>query len=132
MKKKKKNSKKVKKRAKFTKIKKKFFSKNNKIKIIQPNLLDLIFNKYKSYSKPFFSIDKNIVGENHLIKLKKIKKLLKKFKLNYLFISAPENVAWLLNIRGYDNPYSPIPNCHLLINDKKKIFLIANRSKLKK
>ncbi len=111
---------------------KKFFLKNNKIKIIQPNLLDLIFNKYKSYSKPFFSIDKNIVGENHLIKLKRIVKLLKKIKSNYLFISAPENVAWLLNIRGHDNPYSPIPNCHLLINNKKKIFLIADSYKLKK
>ncbi|MDB9832093.1 aminopeptidase P family protein, partial [Candidatus Pelagibacter sp.] len=42
-----------------------------------------------------------------------------------LFISSPENVAWLMNIRGYDNPTSPIPNCRLLINKYKKIFLIV-------
>ena len=56
---------------------------------------------------------------------------MKKNKVKYLFISAPENVAWLLNIRGYDNPTSPIPNCRLLLDDKKKIFLIAEKKKLK-
>ena len=28
---------------------------------------------------------------------------MKKSKIDYLFLSAPENVAWLLNIRGHDN-----------------------------
>ena len=35
------------------------------------------------------------------------------------YITAPENVAWLLNIRGNDNPNSPIPNCHLFLDNKK-------------
>ena len=110
---------------------KKFFN-NNKIKKIQINLIDKIFNNYTLLSRPFFSLDKSIVGESHLIKLKKIFKFLKKVRLNYLFISAPENVAWLLNIRGFDNPNSPIPNCRLLISDKKKIFLVAENNKLQK
>ena len=111
---------------------KKFFIKNNKIKIIKKNLIDLIYNRYPLHSKPFFSLNNNIVGENHLIKLKKIVSFLKKIKSNYLFISAPENVAWLLNIRGFDNPNSPIPNCRLLISDKKKIFFVADPKKVKK
>ena len=37
-------------------------------------------------------------------------------KADYIFISAPENVAWLLNIRGHDNPNSPIPNCRMIIS----------------
>ena len=49
-----------------------------------------------------------------ILKLNKIKNFLKKNKSDWIFISAPENVAWVLNIRGYDNPNSPIPNCHLL------------------
>ena len=57
---------------------------------------------------------------------------MKKNKVKYLFISAPENVAWLLNIRGYDNPTSPIPNCRLLLDDRKNIFLIAEKKKVKK
>ncbi len=108
-----------------------FFNKNNKIKKINLNLIDEIFNKYKLNSKLFFSINKNIVGKSHKNKLKEIFNLLKNSKANYLFVSAPENVAWLLNIRGFDNPNSPIPNCRLLISDKKKILIIAEKKKLK-
>ena len=111
---------------------KRFFYKYNKIKTIDSNLIDNIFDKYTSKSKPFFSLDKNITGECHLIKIKKIINYLKKLKSNYLFITAPENIAWLLNIRGHDSPNSPIPNCRLLITDKKKIFLIAEIDKVKK
>ena len=110
---------------------KKFFLKNNKIKKIQINLIDLISNTILPNSKPFFSLKKNIVGESHLTKIKKIISFLKKKKLKYIFISAPENVAWLLNIRGYDNPNSPIPNCRLFISEEKKIFLIVENKKVK-
>ena len=48
-----------------------------------------------------------------------------------MFVSAPENVAWLLNIRGYDNPNSPIPNARLIINKNKKLFLITQKNKIK-
>ena len=72
--------------------------------------------------KPFFSIKTNIVGENYKSKINKIRNFLKKNKSDWMFISAPENVAWILNIRGYDNPNSPIPNCHLLIGKNKNLF----------
>ena len=49
-----------------------------------------------------------------------------------MFITAPENVAWLLNIRGFDNPNSPIPNCHLLIDKKNNPYLICEKKKAKK
>ena len=49
-----------------------------------------------------------------------------------MFVSAPENVAWLLNIRGSDNPNSPIPNCRLILSSKNKFFLVSNRSQAKK
>jgi len=111
---------------------KRFFLKNNKVKQIQSKLIEKIFGKKQIKSKPFFSLEKKIVGESHNSKIAKIIKFLKKTKSNYLFISAPENVAWLLNIRGYDNPYSPIPNCRLLINDKGNIHLIVKMTKVKK
>ena len=111
---------------------KRFFLKNNKVKQIQSKLIEKIFEKKQTKSKSFFSLEKKIVGESHISKIAKIIKFLKKKKSNYLFISAPENVAWLLNIRGYDNPYSPIPNCRLLINNKGNIHLITEMTKVKK
>ena len=105
---------------------KKFFIKNNKIKIINKNLIDEISRKKDNLSKPFFSINNNIIGENFKSKIKKIKNFLRKNKSDWIFISAPENVAWLLNIRGHDNPNSPIPNCSLLMSNNK-IYLITKR-----
>jgi Xaa-Pro aminopeptidase len=47
-------------------------------------------------------------------------------------ISAPENVAWILNIRGGDGPNSPVPNSRLIISKTKKKFLICNIKKTKR
>ncbi len=117
----------------FTSIQiKKFFYKNNKVKSIDSNLIDQIHkNKVKS-SKPFFSLKNKIVGENYKNKITKIRKYLNKNKSDYLFITAPENIAWLLNIRGHDNPNSPIPNCQLIMNNKKSFYLISSKDKVSK
>ena len=111
---------------------KNFFKKNNKVKIINQNLIDKIYKNYPQSHKEFFSLKDDVVGENYKSKILKIFKYLKKNKAGYIFISAPENIAWLLNIRGYDNPNSPIPNCYLLISDKKDLYLITKKSKAKK
>ena len=109
---------------------KKFFLKNNKIKKIDQNLVDLVIKKNQLNSNRFFSLKTDVVGQGCSSKIKKITNLLKKIKSNYLFVSAPENVAWTLNIRGYDSPNSPIPNCRLLITDKNKIYLICEKKKV--
>ncbi len=106
-----------------------FFKKYNRIKEIETNLVDSIYNNYLYKPKPFFSLCKKVVGESHLIKIKKIASIIKKNKSNYLFITAPENVAWLLNIRGNDNPNSPIPNCRVIIGSNREIFLICEKVK---
>ncbi len=109
---------------------KSFFFKNNKVKCIEPNLIDQI-HKYKvKLNKPFFSLNNKVVGENYKTKITKIRKYLNKNKSDYLFITAPENVAWLLNIRGHDNPNSPIPNCHLIIDNKNSFYLITYKDKV--
>ena len=110
---------------------KNYFLKHNKIKYLEKNLIDEIKKQKEHTSIPFFSLDKNIVGESINSKLNKITKYLKKNKCDYIFISAPENVAWTLNIRGGDGPNSPIPNSRLIVNKSKKIILISNLKKCK-
>ncbi len=109
---------------------KNYFLDNNLISINQ-NLIDQIFGFEEKKTKPFYSLQKKIVGETHQSKIKKITKFLKTNKADYLFASAPENVAWLLNIRGNDNPNSPIPNARLIIGRNKKLFLITQKSNTK-
>ncbi len=110
---------------------KKFFLKNNKIKLIKKNLIDEIEKQKIKTSYPFFPLNKKIVGESAKSKINKISNYLKKNKLDFIFITAPENVAWILNIRGQDCPNSPIPNSRLIISKKKKIFLISEIEKCK-
>ena len=110
---------------------KKFFLKNNKIKFIDNNLIDEIEKQKIKDDFPFFTLNKDIVGEDYTSKINKISKYLKKNKSDYLFISAPENVAWILNIRGGDGPNSPVPNCRLIISKNKKLILLSNAKKSK-
>ena len=109
---------------------KNYFLNNNLIPI-NDNLIDQIFKFKERKTKPFYSLKKNIVGETHQSKILKITNFLKLNKADYLFVSAPENVAWLLNIRGYDNPNSPIPNARLIIDKNKKLFLITKKNNTK-
>ena len=106
-----------------TKKLKLYFSNNIKLIAINKNLIDKIYKNKTKKTKSFFSLPKKITGQSHQSKIKKIINFLRLKKADYLFVSSPENVAWLLNIRGHDNPTSPIPNSRLIIGKKKKIIL---------
>ncbi len=111
---------------------KNYFLKNNQIKFLSNNLIDEIENQKAVKSIPFFSLKDEIVGESRKSKINKIINYLKKNKADNLFITAPENVAWILNIRGGDGPNSPVPNSRLIVNKSKKIFLITELYKVKR
>ena len=49
-----------------------------------------------------------------------------------MLVTAPENVAWILNIRGFDSFYSPIPNTRLVISKSGEAFLFADLKKTRK
>jgi len=100
---------------------------------INRNLIDIIWSKRpKDLCKPFFSLSKKITGQSSQGKIIKVKNFLLKNKVDYLLVTAPENVAWILNIRGYDSVFSPIPNARLLINNKGDIDLFTQSEKIAK
>ncbi len=110
-----------------------FNFKNAILKPLNKNLIDVIwYKKTKESIKPFFLLSKKNVGQSIENKILKIKKILLKNKINYLLVSAPENVAWILNIRGHDSSFSPIPNSRLLINDNGKLVFFSKPEKLSK
>ena len=83
---------------------------------------DLISEKKtKKVENKFYFIEDRISGESSKSKINKVLKYLREDKSDCLFITAPENVAWLLNLRGHDNPYSPIPNCRLILKNNGKV-----------
>ena len=77
-------------------------------------------------SRKFYSLNTKVVGETVNSKIKRLIKILKKDGSDHIFISAPENVAWLLNIRGRDNPFSPIPYCRIILNIKGEVSFFSD------
>ena len=99
---------------------------------INNNLIDEVFSlKNISKTKEFYCLSEIVAGERIVSKLNRLCSILKKKKIQNIFISAPENCAWLLNIRGFDNPNSPVPNCQIIIN-KKNIYFFSDTKKIKK
>ena len=110
-----------------------FKIKNVRLRSIKSNLVDIVWkDKPKDLIKPFFSISKKNSGETSIKKIGKVKNIILKNKTDYLLVTAPENVAWILNIRGYDSCYSPIPNGRLLISNNGEIDFFTNLKKLEK
>ena len=109
-----------------------YFGKFLELKQINNNLIDEIYKKKSIRAKKFFSLSSKVTGKSFKSKINKIRNILKLNKTDYLFVSAPENVAWVLNIRGSDNPNSPIPNCRLIIGKNKELFLITQKEKVSK
>ena len=97
------------------------------------DLIPISFNfkhEKETNIEKFFHLDKSIVGETSISKIKKLKTILNKNRINYLYISASENVCWLLNIRGADLPNSPLANCKLIFSNKGKMYLFVNKLKI--
>ena len=108
-----------------------FFSKSNcKLKPIKQNLVDIIWKrKIVKNKNKFYCLPSNSV-ENYKSKINKVVSYLKKVGADFQFITACENNAWLLNIRGKDARYAPIPNSYILINKNKKIIFFCDLSKI--
>ena len=100
---------------------------------LNQNLIDKLksinLNQYKN--KMFYQLKNKFAGETVNSKINRLILNLNKQKIDNIFISAPENVAWLLNLRGKDNPHSPIPNCQIILTKSKKIYFFSSKDKIK-
>tara|TARA_Y100001970_G_scaffold260043_1_gene341698 strand:+ start:4852 stop:6552 length:1701 start_codon:yes stop_codon:yes gene_type:complete len=110
---------------------KKLFEYKYQLVPIRENLVDTIYLEKKNKVSYFYTISNKVVGETVSSKVNRLKKIINKNKSDSIFISAPENVAWLLNVRGNDNPNSPIPNARLIIDKNKNIYFFSDLKKIK-
>ena len=109
-----------------------FFNKTNcKLTPINQNLIGQLW-KRKNENKPkkFYVLPKKATDQNYKIKINKLIKVLLRKKVDFQFISASENIAWLLNIRGHDSEFAPIPNAYLALDSNKKINFFCNLKKI--
>ena len=97
---------------------------NNNLQIIhdKTNSIDELWvNRPKEIKKSSFFISKNLSGETTE---RKLNRLFDNFSDNYFIVNSSESVCWLLNIRGYDLPYTPIVFSKMIISRSKvKVFM---------
>ena len=100
---------------------------------INKNLVDFIkVRKNNLIKKKFYVLDNSITGQSCLNKIKNLKKYFYQNNIDIMLVTSSENVAWLLNIRGHDSDFSPIPNCFLIIDKDMRIFLFCDKKKIDK
>ena len=117
----------------FTKRTLKLFFGKTKCSYIalDKNLVDVVWKRKKSLTKgKFYKLPDSVVGENYESKIKKITSKMKKKGADFQFISASENNAWLLNIRGSDSQYTPIPNSYTLVDKNKNVIFFCDLKKI--
>jgi Xaa-Pro aminopeptidase len=104
-----------------------------KLQSVNKNLIDVLWKRKKnSKIKPFYLIKDQDAGSKVKKKLSELVKIIKFNKADYSFVTASENVAWLLNIRGQDTSYAPLPNSHAIISKDGKVLLFCNSKKINK
>ena len=109
-----------------------FFEKNNcDLVSLNTNFVDKIWKRSENKTNnKFYILPNSSVGENYKSKINKIVFELKKKNIDFKFITASENNAWLLNIRGNDSIYTPIPHSYILMNKKGNLSFFCDLKKI--
>jgi Xaa-Pro aminopeptidase len=69
-------------------------------------------------------------GESVARKRANVAKTLRERGVGAAFLSAPDSIAWLLNVRGSDAPHTPLPNSFALVDAKGEVDWFVDGRKL--
>ena len=86
--------------------------------------------KIKIKDSRFFKLPNSSGSQKYQSKINKVTNFLKRKKTDFLFITASENNAWFLNIRGCDTKYTPIPYSYVLIDKNKNLKFFCKKKKI--
>lgn len=97
---------------------------------VNENLVDQVWANRPS--KEYESIERHplqYAGTDHREKLKTLSKILQAAHLDAILLTRGEEIAWALNVRAWDHPYTPAPHAIALImaNGNAHLFLHESR-----
>jgi Xaa-Pro aminopeptidase len=98
---------------------------------IEENLVDQIWkDRPKASSKQALLLNKKYAGRDAKDKINIISKNLEPSS-DYLLLTNPDSICWLLNIRAHDIPYTPLLLSYLILERKSaKIWLFTDKKKV--
>ncbi|XP_014239468.1 xaa-Pro aminopeptidase ApepP-like isoform X2 [Cimex lectularius] len=86
---------------------------------LENNLIDEIWEDRPSYpSDPVYIHDCNFSGEEYTKKIKRVREKLASLEADLCVVSALDEVAWLLNLRGNDISMTPVFISYVLLTPK--------------
>jgi Xaa-Pro aminopeptidase len=68
-------------------------------------------------------------GKERSIKIGEVREEMKKNDVGYHLITSPDDIMWLLNIRGHDVSYSPLLSSFAIVGEEQVLFF-ADESKI--
>ena len=100
---------------------------------IEQNLVDLLMKPLVPLNKEhnrLIKLDEKYVGKRTSAKLKEIRDIMNKLKVNSLVVTSLDEIAWLLNMRyNGEMPFSPVFFAYVIIT-KSSIKLFTNLKRL--
>ncbi|MFC4349452.1 aminopeptidase P family protein [Kordiimonas lipolytica] len=96
---------------------------------VQENLIDRAWDDQPAAPLGrVIAYPEDMAGESASDRRAKIAKLLKAAGADALAITLPDNIAWLMNVRGADVPYNPMPHSFVLLRaDGRADWFIDDR-----
>ena len=75
-------------------------------------------------TNPIFIYDEKFAGENRKSKIHRIREKLKAHGADTHLLTALDDIAWTLNLRGSDVAYNPVAICYLIISSQEvRLFI---------
>ena len=99
--------------------------------IDQPDLLEPLWPDRPAIPhSPVEWLDEKTVGETRKEKFAWLRGEMKKAGCNAMFLTALDEIAWLLNVRGADIDYNPYVISYLLVTPEQAIWFVRNVSEV--
>ena len=92
--------------------------------LLEENLIDKIWQDRPPSSKEPLDLHAKYAGEASTSKFDKVRSIIKSKKASAYAVHEMSEIAWLLNLRGKDIPFSPVFEAYLLVTlESASLFL---------
>ncbi|KRT80197.1 Peptidase [Oryctes borbonicus] len=95
------------------------------------NPIDLIWKEHEKVKidKSIFVLDIQYAGVSWIDKVAQVKQIIQDEGADAMVVTALDEIAWLLNIRGRDIPHNPFVSSYVILGDRA-IYMYVEKSKL--
>lgn len=118
--------------AQFAKLQKDLKGKSVELVAVERNPVDVVWQDRPAFPQAdIIHFPDKIAGRSTQEKIDLIKCKIEEKEADYLLISAPDSVCWLLNVRGADVPFTPLVLSYALVHKDGQVdwFVGADKAK---